>query len=127
MIELSASDVFGIIWLNPNGEIYSNQTGGYSCNHPQERGFFQPITPSMKEQMDEHFVSGPLYGGWCCDGIKDETAIFLDTLFSETKDFLDSTLSKCRVDRERLKDSMEAWVYITCGDKRGVLTWVNSD
>src|SRR3990167_9338730 len=128
MIDLGMTDAFGIIWLEENGEVYSNQTGGYSCSHPEARGVFQPLQSCLEESFEDHFAgASSVYGGWCMDGIEEKTADWLDSVFEWTKDFLDQTLAKCRVDREKMKKSMEAWVYIKMGDKKGVLTWNNSD
>ena len=123
----------GVIMLCESRVTYSNQTGGYSCDHPEVEGVYVPLNLGWEGDyatLKDHFT-GPKWGGWCNNGIDDETADFVDN-------FLPGGL---KVDRSRLKDSHEAWIYVVVsnedednrdlaywwGFSHGVLTWENSD
>ncbi len=138
----------GVIIEHPTGIIYSNQAGGYSCLQPFLEGAFVPIRNdvslegefiSPERDLREYFI-GPKHGGCGAPhGLDLEDADFIDRALTKAR--LDSWL---KVDRQRLKESCEAWVFLTVlGDedlggssickgfgpypKRGVLTWTNSD
>lgn len=126
----------GLILFWPSGVFYSNQTSGYSCDHPEIEGVFAPLldeaSPAVAA-LDEHFYNGPKWRGYCNAGIDGETADFLDTLlaqFEETR-FL-------KTDRSKFKLCREAWIWVECDGVDswsvlgipaggGVLTWENSD
>jgi hypothetical protein len=127
----------GVIVAHPSGVHYSNQAGGYLCSHPEIEGVFLPLAGPDTEwhtQLDQHFFYGEKYAGHCYRGIDEETARFLDVLLAS------SPVSRgITVDRDRLAESIEAWIYVTIapgtGDDAiagfdgatGVLTWQNSD
>lgn len=124
--------------------IYSNQVGGYANNHPEVEGVLVPISTTidyptnvckLNSELQRYFFDDPKWEGRCCYGIDIETADHLDALFKEHRhtEFL-------RVDREKLGQSMEAWIYLTlnypndkCKPYSGIkgntaiLTWPNSD
>ena len=142
----------GVIIEHPTGVIYSNQSGGTACLQPEIEGAFVPFGNdvlldghrfiSPEDDLDVHFV-GPKHEGTGATLVMDE----------EDADVIDSILAKARVDqwikvdRSRLQDSCEAWVFVTvmqdeqdkesvvssiCSGfgpypKCGVLTWTNSD
>lgn len=129
-------DGVGIIIPYPSGVVYQNQTGGYSCVQSSAEGVFVPLEGEPfdhYEALHTFFFKGK-WAGNCANGIDGETA-----------DFIDATLARLpghsgiKVDRSRLTDSHEAWVYITLADPtcagllegftatRGILTWPNSD
>jgi len=130
----------GLIVLVKSGVIYSNQAGGLACRHPAEEGVFIPLQAFPDVDVDKlecglAKVFSEKYGDWCCNGIDEEDADYLDKVFEECN-------LPLRVDRERLKDSMEAWLYViitrdvACDvvkhlvgfkGRRAVLTWLNSD
>lgn len=135
-IDLFNFNGVGIIVACPSGVMYSNQAGGYACRHPELEGAFLPLTADMADGravLDQHFFYGK-WKGHCYRGIDEETAQFLD-------DFLASSqVSRgITVDRHRLAESMEAWVYVRLArhaaeealsgfdQAAGVLTWKNSD
>ena len=140
VIQLWGERQFGLIVLRPSGVYYSNQTGGYACYHPMAEGVFIPLgidTVDQEKELCDYFT-GAKWGGWCCEGIDEETAGFIDVLMEK------SDLTKSiTVDRTRLHDSQEAWVYVDFrntatygfggvevtgfGICKGVLTWENSD
>ena len=130
----------GLIISHPSGVIYSNQTGGYACDHRELEGVFVPLADADVDQyapLDEHFYSGPKWRGHCYNGIDEETAAVVDGILATS--YLTRRLS---VDREKLASSDEAWIYVIIAphegnDDRqtfhgypsgvGVLTWPNSD
>ena len=134
----NAKDI-GVILFYSSGVCYSNQTGGYACHHPKEEGLYLPLHNALLDQEAEllGFFTGPKWQGWCCQGIDDETALFVDMVLSKSP-----YTRMLKVDRSRFKDSHEAWIYVTIEQgvddadedlfrefpkKAGVLTWENSD
>lgn len=118
-----------LIAIEENGKLYTNQTGGCACRHPEVRGRiveYEVFPGKTREEFDNDLLAyfcGPKHNGWCFQGIDAEDADYLDKLF-------ESYLGKNSVivDRERLKDSMEAWIYCKLGEgTRIVLTSNNSD
>jgi len=129
--------VVGIIVAHPSGVVYTNQTGGYATFHPSMEGVFVPLSRAgeLQAALDEHFFEGPKWEGHCYSGIDAETADFIDQLLSTVP-----PLRGVTVNRDRLKESMEAWIHLTIArpaddesafsDFAGtaaVLTWENSD
>lgn len=49
----------GLILLHEEGRLYTNQTGGVMCNHPEARGFFAPVPVpnTIKELMCCQYLS----------------------------------------------------------------------
>ena len=129
--------IVGIVVAYPSGVVYANQTGGYSTCHPSMEGVFVPLPRAgeLQAALDEHFFDGPKWEGYCFNGIDAETADFIDQLLA--------TLPPTRsitVNRDRLRESMEAWIHLTIGRQvdddaafsgldghAAVLTWENSD
>jgi hypothetical protein len=143
-IDLSdPSDIgLGLIILWSSGVLYEHQTGGYNCYKPEEEGVFVRLYKELEDQelmLIEHF-GGPKWRSWCGDGIDIETADYIDQVLNlaEKTKFL-------KVDRSRLNDSHEAWVYVDVsepeedkngyrpaaingfGKCKGVLIWSNTD
>ena len=140
------SGVACLIVSYPTGIEYTNQTGGYSCHHPSLEGFCVPLAPSiyskarrewvsLQDELDKILGMESKYSGACWDGIDNEDADRLDALFEE----LDLGVV---VDRNRLGDSEEAWVWVivtrdtfcfygklgpSVAGHLAVLTWENSD
>lgn len=105
-----------LIILDDTGLLFTNQCGGYACNHPEARGFLVPAN-HLLGRVYFHFEETLL--SHCDSGISHPIADLLDTLL-DTHDLL--------VDRERLADCQEAWVYVKLPDgRKAVLTWENSD
>ena len=129
----------GLIILQPSGAFYTHETGGYACFHESAEGVFVPLYEGTEENQEglliAHFT-GPKWEGWCDDGIDEPTAEYIDYVFS-----LSPTTNNLRVDRVRLDDCKEAWIYVTIrepgedsaspisgfGDCKGVFVWGNSD
>ena len=145
VIELYGASGLGVIVLYPSGVRFTNQTGGYACLHPVVEGVYAPLSDIQQRQQEQllaHFT-GSKYQGWCTEGIDEEDALVIDAILAQEGD------SAClRVNRKKLKESHEAWVYVTIHEpvntsrnwktqpgytlygfagKEGVLTWENSD
>ena len=128
VIELNESAYFGLIVEHPTGIQYMNQVAGYACYHPVLEGFYFPLFSGEFGIEQRVIAVFGEYGYW--DGITDQMADQIDSLLSGF--YLTREL---RVDRSRLKESYEAWVWVTgrCqaltdfGEIRAVITWENSD
>lgn len=130
-IDLWDNESLGLIIACKSGVTYTNQVGGYACHHPEIEGVFAPLPGSINEKL-EAFFTGPKWNGRCYDEIDEETANFIDALLRE----VDLASSLC-VDRERLGESCEAWIWVKISmnsllwlglnEGAGVLTWENSD
>lgn len=132
-------ELMGLIILQPSGAFYTHETGGYACFHESAEGVFVPLHEETEENQEglliAHFT-GPKWEGWCDDGIDEQTAEYIDHVFS-----LSPATDYLRVDRVRLDDSKEAWIYVRIrepgensaspisgfGDSKGVFVWGNSD
>ena len=107
-VSLYHSYGLGLIILAPSGVMYTNQAGGHSCMQPEEEGFFAPLHNEFDQQekmLLEFFTKRNPY-------------TYVDIAGA---DFIDSVLDLSvitrflKVDRTRLSDSMEAWVYVDVG------------
>jgi hypothetical protein len=128
-----------LIISEPSGVFYYNQVGGVSCQHPEEEGVLVFVGDVFNGLYDE--ISMYRYNQW---EFQKKDADYLDQLFKRKLKFV-------KVDRTRLKDSMEAWIHVVFEhglpkpnrdslqslqnniyfsgfeSRRGVLTWDNSD
>jgi hypothetical protein len=129
----------GLIILYPTGIIFQNQTGGISCIQRSEEGIFFPVSDAPV--LDENYTTKmdlldieltKLFPSYATN-LKPELADKIDLLL---RNYL--PLKGVTVDRNRLNDSDEAWIYVNIepseladysgfGSSRGVLTWSNSD
>ncbi len=129
-VELFDFDGIGLIISFPSGVIYTNQVGGLGCFHPELEGVFAPLSLGNKKilfALRQHFR-----GNW--QHIEDSDAELIDKLLrSDGFEFI-------KVDRMKLNESFEAWVYVDIeqlsrdlqllngfGNTKGILTWMNSD
>ncbi len=139
----------GVIIEHPTGVIYSNQAGGTACLHPEIEGTFVPFGNDVLIEQGRRLLSPQDDLESYFEGPKHRGTGATNGLDAEDADFIDGVLQRAHVrqwievDRDRLKESCEAWVFVTVlGDesspfpicsgfgpypKRGVLTWVNSD
>nr|WP_277989557.1 DUF6210 family protein [Corallococcus sp. NCSPR001] len=130
----------GLILLGPTGVLYSNQTGGSFCLQPEAEGVFLPLVNELvaqEELLSQHFT-GPKWRGACANGIDEETAQEIERILGLSGVTQEIGL---RVDRARLAESHEAWVYVEVPAQpensfaileripasQGILTWANSD
>ncbi|WP_437599320.1 DUF6210 family protein [Sorangium sp. So ce590] len=128
----------GLIIEHASGVLYTNQTCGVCCTHPELEGVFVPFdAEESRLQLDAHF-EGPKYRGTgAMHGIDEEDAVFIESVLRDGR--IEVPLV---VDRSHLKKSHEAWVHVLIEaetapfstvsgfgpyPRRGVLTWPNSD
>ena len=131
-------DSFGyLIVLDEKGATYTTQTGGYACNHPFARGWLLPIYPHdihWTAALYDYFT-GPQWGGWCCDGIKQSDVETINRLINVIEAEFHENWNyplHCRLDTTQLSRCQEAWLYVLIDlpnmvAQRAVLTWENSD
>ncbi|ABJ75823.1 DUF6210 family protein [Leptospira borgpetersenii] len=139
IVRLWGMEKIGLIIEHKTGVVYSNQTGGYVCSQPKAEGAFVPIEdPENEIQMKlRKYFTGPKWNDWCSAGIDEETADFIDSLLVSLY-----FLPNLKVDRNRMSQSHEAWIYVNLLPKNedseyqvyygfsgefGILTWENSD
>lgn len=142
LIYLYNIEDIGIILLYPSGVRYLNQVGGFSCLQNTEEGVYVPIADVIVDQFSPlmiHFFDGPKWKGSCGNGIDTIDADEVDRILG-----LAPETRLIKVDRTRLHDSCEAWIYVDIaevdddsqfplkkisgfGHCKGVLTWPNSD
>jgi hypothetical protein len=100
----------GLIILQPSGAFYTHETGGSAVYPALAEGVFVPLhqeTDDDQEALLTAHFTGPKWGGWCSNGIDEETASDVDHVLS-----LSPQTSFLKVDRARLVDSREAWIYV---------------
>ncbi len=130
-------DYAGLLIPCSSGIIYQNQTGGNTCLQDSLEGVFVPLASEPMNHLEAlhgFFFEGPKWAGACARGIDEDTAVFIDILLARTPAY-----SGIRVNRGRLKDSHEAWIWVMIADPastgvlegfkalEAVLTWPNSD
>ena len=125
----------GLIVPRETGIIYTNQTDGYACDHPRLEGAFIPLSndfnhDEFKNSLEYQLCS--LYPeGWGAP--TPETCEAIDALLSRFRE-----TRKIRVDRTRLDESRESWIWVLLGEDpdqefegfgncSAILTWPNSD
>lgn len=127
-------DEFGIIVLDPKGKLYTNQVGGYACRHPEESGSFQKLDPPsiilnvIVELLLLYFTSDK-WRGWCSERIDEDTALVIDSILKLLSGDIFWAEPTWRVDRSRMTQSMEAWIYVEnkALNQKGVFVFPNSD
>ncbi len=139
----------GVIVEYPTGVIYSNQAGGTSCLQPELEGAFVPFGNDLPRKPRDWKGAEDELTAWF-EGSRHRGTGATNGLDAEDADFIDGVLERAeadqwiKVDRNLLRDSCEAWVWVTvladeggphvriCSGfapypRRGVLTWTNSD
>lgn len=122
-----------------SGVRYENQVGGVVCWRGEQEGVLAPL--DVARSTVEAIQNCPYPQG--AQGISPEIADMIDALLAA-----ESRARTLKVDRARLHESWEAWIYIVIdsprttmrdinddyhgsiygfGLVRGVLTWQNSD
>jgi len=116
-----------IILEQPTGVWYYNQTGGISCNQSYQEGILAILGNDIGD-LDTAIAQYTLN----MFDLDEKDADHIDSLFEHSTQYL-------KVNREKLKESNEAWIYVTVDGnhnlspfsgfdcKYGVLTWNNSD
>lgn len=130
----------GIVLERPTGVVYQNQVAGHACMQEELEGVYAPLdgdVDSLEATLLKHFT-GPYHGGWSRP-LREEDADFIDAAL----DRADPVGRQVRVDRARLGESCEAWVWVEVRvpdtenqfpvvqfegqSLKGALTWSNSD
>ena len=114
MYNIPNTEVWAIL-LGP-GKIYEQQCGGYSCRQESAQGQLINMESAQTANRLYKFFMGAFWGGWCYDGIDEETAKYIEQV-----------VPRFSVNRNKLKDSCEAWIHGFVGGEPAVLTWENSD
>jgi hypothetical protein len=136
IVELYALDEVALIIRHGSGVTYRNQVCGNTCAQEEAEGVLAPLATYGDAQQQIMASFDPSQGY----GISSELADRLDAIFQ-----LEPGTRSTRVDRTRLADSCEAWVYVTVdtpspigsegsqssyfgfGIVEAILTWPNSD
>jgi hypothetical protein len=121
-----------------SGVMYENQAGGTLCLKPSIEGVLAPV--NLEPDQVEQIMNLPYEPR---RGISAEVADGIDAVLAAAP-----RARYLKVDRARLADSLEAWVFVTAeisnsdvrrhddveagcprgfGRSTGVLTWINSD
>ena len=128
---------------HPTGITYSNQAGGHACLQPEAEGFVVPIANDVGLAPNHKFISpeNELFRYFsklhsCGEPLTEKDAQAIELIFQEFP-----LWSGLKVDRNRLCESVESWVYVTIsanGHKPlpiedvsyplgAILTWTNSE
>jgi hypothetical protein len=134
-VSLYELEQLALIILEESKVIYSNQAGGHYCLQPEAEGVL--VVLSADYSLVEHKAAlvwerlTAVFGG--------ASSYTTEVQAEEIDDLLSFYLvtNNINVDRTRLKDSYEAWVYVDIqgdssiiegfGSCKGILTWPNSD
>lgn len=153
-------DIPCIIVPKDTGIIYCNQVGGYACHQLEVEGYIIPLAETYyrrvhgeekansknpywnKYKVQEHFdklfaplEKGTKYNGHGYKGIDESDAEYIEHIFK------DDYFLTLKVDRDMLKESEEAKVFVIITLEQynalyerieplqvnGILTWNNSD
>ncbi len=143
-IDLSDTVGLGLIISLDSGVVYSNQTGGTSCLHPELQGVYISMRNDYTEEHKK-FLSPEVELSDFFEGVKHRGAGATNGLDLDDVVFIESVLEKYNLDgsieiaRNRLHESHEAWVNVSItGDsdvfsgfgpypRNAILTWANSD
>lgn len=138
----------GLIIHAKSGVRYTNQTGGYACLQPEIEGFLVPLHNDLAldpiellgpEPELQAYFAGPKHAGCGASlGLDEEDAFEISKILASHR-----LAQVICLDRDRLKDSREAWLYVSIINddegpapsfsgfapypRPGVLTWANSD
>lgn len=128
----------GLLLLMPSGIVYANQANGVACDHPEAVGVLAPFGMAglqpYSQALYNYFTSRECNRGH----LEEADADFVDAFLLTTwVPFV------VKVDRTRLTESYEAWVYVVLEGNsptypsltltgctfpmNAVLVWENSD
>jgi uncharacterized protein DUF6210 len=118
VISLYGLEGLGLIVPYPSGVLYTHQTGGTNCAHPVEEGVFVPLGSECRVAQR----LGALFQDQIRARLTNADADALDAvLHTPEAPFAVTPAFFLEIDRARLADSMEAWLYVTirvCPDER---------
>lgn len=117
------------------GRIYSNQVGGHACKQVSVVGFeYLECQPEERAEAFDTFLmnyfNSAKCGGWGDRGLDEDTCLVIDAVLGALLvDFGGVWGMDWLVDREKMGESMQAWVWVENKKtgSRGVLMWENSD
>lgn len=132
IVELDDFPDLGLIIKAPTGVRYSNQSGGFACEHPETEGFFVPLR-TLAGRSELATLAGMFRGAW--NRLDDARADAVDGALRR------HGITSIRVDRSMLSESREAWVHVivstvenefvplagASAEAKGVLVWPNGD
>ncbi len=108
-VEIELGELTGAYCIvgHPTGVEYGLQCGGLGCLYNRQEGFLLPLedSASLVQWLDYHFAGGK-YVGHCYSGIDQDDADYIETQLRS------SGIEWLVVDRERLENSVEAWIYM---------------
>jgi len=112
----SVTSYIGIIVLDDNGVLISNQSGGLLCTHPRVKGFYIPLPANWMPDTD------PFSDEWMTDYDEKRVDAFLDDMKEKTKgDFILTNgfpfkpLHDLSIVREIMEDPLaygESWIPV---------------
>lgn len=130
-----------VIVIEESGQCWTSQSGGFACNHPKAKGrilhpsrklaeCFNDIEKYIYEKYrgymvnEGHFFLDKEEGDDPPDGklMSDQDADAVDAILASS-----GCANELKVDRSRLKQSMEAWIYGLMDGKPCVFVMCNSD
>ena len=127
-----------LIILAKSGVVYKNQTCGGCCLAPREEGILLPFNNEYPLAQPELRLEAQLAALTSnVQHLAEDEANQIDNFLNDQGPW-SSNVACARVDRTRLYDSHEAWIYVDVeendgclftgfGRCKGVLTWHNSD
>ena len=139
------NNFFGLIIPEKTGIIYSNQTGGHTCNHPEVEGYYIPLMTGWKPESDPLYNSGnetydPKEVQKFIEASEDlkyhfrpVTQAFLDTkqLVDEQELWMEEAwipiMTRLPHQDELGEGHARSWEELIPVDKFGILTYENSD
>ena len=124
VIQLSSLGGLGLIIEYASGVLYTNQAGGHACCQPTAEGVLVPLGEecNIEKKLVEFFARA----GRLQPSHADALDIILHT---QEEPFVVTPTFFLEVDRARLDDSMEAWLYVTilsCPDEH-MIAYVGGD
>lgn len=152
IIKLWEAMGLGLIIEYPSGIIYSNQTGGTACLHPEFEGVYFPIANDLDNNyklispsidLYEYFTGSKHNGTGATNGLDHEDIIVINKILDKYK-----LSAFIKVDLNNLAKSHEAWIHVLIEipknisefqldlflfegfgpyPRKGILTWANSD
>lgn len=101
----------GLIVESNDGEAWSNQVNGVSCQHPVAKGYFIPFEEPSRLQE-----------GTCCVTFDDKVCDMVDAIFKRAG-------LPFSVDRSRMEEAVEAWIPVIIKESgaKGIFAYSNCD
>jgi hypothetical protein len=125
VIRLYQLEELALIIECPSGVLYTNQAGGNFCMQPETEGVLVPLghSCSIEEKLFAYFTNdvGTVIR------LEPKHADALDVILRTPEGtYVKTPTFNLEVDRSRLEESMEAWIYVTittCPDVSSFQEW----